>query len=74
MHVVSKKMIPFAEQLNVYESMKNCEQFGGTLAFTRTEEEYKEVYLHMINIYKDQSIILSRKPQSSPRRRNAHRR
>ena len=43
MHVVSKKMIPFAERLNVYESMKNCEQFGGTLAFTRTEEEYKEV-------------------------------
>ena len=47
MHVVSKKIIPFAEPLIVYESMKNCEQFGGTLAFTRTEEEYKEVkYLY----------------------------
>ena len=33
----------FPERLTVPESFALCEAFGGTMAFTRTKEEYEEV-------------------------------
>ena len=33
----------FPERLTVPKSFALCEAFGGTMAFTRTKEEYEEV-------------------------------
>ena len=33
----------FPEKMNIQDSMDNCRGFGGTLAFTETEEDYKNV-------------------------------
>ena len=37
----------FPERLTVPESFALCEAFGGTMAFTRTKEEYEEVIDHI---------------------------
>ena len=41
--ILQQNLMVFPEKMNIQDSMDNCRGFGGTLAFTETEEDYKNV-------------------------------
>ena len=41
--ILQQHLLAFPEKMNIQDSMDNCRGFDGTLAFTKTEEDYKNV-------------------------------
>ena len=41
--ILQQHLLAFPEKMNIQDSMDNCRGFGGTLAFTETEEDFKNV-------------------------------